>query len=71
MNKDFKIQTYLTHFWDKLVWAHDNDELYMAQIVDYREGEEPNDAPDSAASLLRKAFYKGKGIKKSGALYEL
>lgn len=70
MNKDYKIQFFLKHFWDRLIWAHDNDEMYMAQILDYREGEEPNDAPDSAASLLRKAFYKGKAAS-ANALYKL
>lgn len=71
MNKDHKIQSFLKHFWSKLLWAHDNDPYYMSQIVDYREGEEPNDAPDSAASLLRKEFYKEGAAKRQGALWEL
>ena len=29
---------------------------YLNQILDYREGMEPDDAPDSAASLVREAL---------------
>jgi hypothetical protein len=40
---------------------------YMTQITDYQEGQEPDDAPDSAASLLREGFYNR---SKDRALYE-
>jgi hypothetical protein len=39
-----------------LEWAPDTDEEYMNQILDYREGSEPDDAPDSAASLFTEGF---------------
>lgn len=55
-NKHIKISTYLFDVWRDLAWAPETDEEYMAQIVDYREGSEPDDAPDSAASLFREAF---------------
>jgi hypothetical protein len=31
----------------------------MSQVTDYKEGTEPDDAPDSAASLFREAFTNG------------
>jgi hypothetical protein len=55
-NKDVKIATNLAYYWPKLIWDHNTDDDYIAQIVDWREGAEPNDCPDSAASLLRQAF---------------
>lgn len=57
MNKHIKIVSYLKHYFGNLVYAHTCDTDYMVQILDYREGEEPDDAPDSAASLLRERFY--------------
>lgn len=66
MNKHNKITSYLLEYWDELVFDPKSDEAYMAQILDYRENQEPDDAPDSLASLLRGAFYptdpgKGRG----------
>jgi len=56
-NKDIKIQTYLLKSWRKIDWENHTNLEYMAQITDYREKQEPNDAPDSVASLLREKFY--------------
>lgn len=53
MNKHVKIVSYLLSSWANIVWDKDTDPLYMEQIVDYTEGMEPDDAPDSAASILR------------------
>ena len=66
MNKHVKISSYIMEYWDELVFDPDTDEAYMAQILDYREGQEPDDGPDSLASLLQRAFYpvdprKGRG----------
>ena len=55
-NKHMKISTNLYKFWGRMEWSPESDDEYMAQIVDYKEGAEPDDAPDSAASLIREAF---------------
>lgn len=59
MNKHIKIVTHAVQHWGKLNWA-DNESCndiayqeYMAQVLDYQEGEKPCDAPDSLASLCR------------------
>lgn len=57
MNKHIKIVSYLKHYWGNLLFAHGCNLDYISQIIDYKEGEEPDDAPDSAASLLRERFY--------------
>jgi hypothetical protein len=58
MNKHLKITTCLYNVWPYLEWDPDTDGEYMNQIFDYREGSEPDDAPDSAASLFREGFQK-------------
>lgn len=55
-NKQYKIQTHLLYHWQNLVWDTNCDRAYRNQILDYQEGAEPDDCPDSAASLLR-CFY--------------
>jgi hypothetical protein len=55
-NKHNKILSHLLSNWGNLVWDSDCQEDYLDQVLNYREGEEPDDAPDSAASLLRE-FY--------------
>ena len=67
MNKTVKIANYLKHYWLKTLWAPETQDDYMAQVCDYREGQKPDDCPDSAASLLREAFYKGN----NSALWDL
>ena len=68
MNKDIKIVSYLKRYWNRIVWDPNTDPNYLNQINDYRPGQDPRDAPDSASSLLREAFYKGGG---ASALYTL
>lgn len=58
-NKHIKISTCLYEVWNNIIWANDTDPEYMNQILDYREGQEPCDAPDSAASLVREAWDVG------------
>lgn len=56
MNKHHKIATHLLGAWGKLVFDTRNDEAgeeYLSQILDYTEKQEPDDAPDSLASLIR------------------
>ena len=56
MNKHNKISTYLYPVWPYIEWSDETDEEYMSQITEYKEGVEPDDAPDSAGSLIREAF---------------
>ena len=53
MNKYIKIATYLRSNWGRIWWIADTSPEYIAQILDYTEHAEHDDAPDSAASLLR------------------
>lgn len=55
-NKHIKITTYLYDDWNNITWDENSDPEYLEQIVDYRQGQEPDDAPDSAASLMRAKF---------------
>lgn len=64
MNKYIKISTYLRENWNRIVWIKETDTDYLNQILDYTENAEHDDAPDSAASLLRKAI-----VKKSNWMY--
>jgi hypothetical protein len=66
MNKHVKIVTFLKREWDNILWDDDTDPEYMEQIVDYQEGQDRDDAPDSASSLIRE-FNRGK-IKAVGTL---
>ena len=52
-NKHIKILAYLYKPWKNIYWARDTDPEYLNQIIDYEEGEEPDDCPDSAATLCR------------------
>jgi len=58
-NKHLKISTNLYKFWKRILWAPESDDEYMTQVTDYKEGSEPDDAPDSAASLLREEYSNG------------
>jgi len=60
-NKHIKISTHLYRLWPLIDWDPDTDDEYLEQVLDYREGQEPDDAPDSAASLARVAFNTAKG----------
>lgn len=58
MNKHVKIQNYLFKYWHKIIWSTESDPEYMAQITEYEEKAEHDDAPDSVASLLREANFE-------------
>lgn len=58
MNKHLKISTYLRAAWDKVEWLDDTDPEYILQVLDYTENAEHDDAPDSAASVLRELTSK-------------
>lgn len=59
MNKHIKITSYLKAAWKDVVFVAGADEEYINQICDYNENAEHDDAPDSAASVVRK-LWKGK-----------
>lgn len=52
-NKFIKISTYLKKYWKKIRWIEDTDPEYILMVLDYTENAQHDDAPDSAASLLR------------------
>ena len=52
-NKYVKISTYLRKWWTNIVWLEGTDPDYLAQILDYTEEAEHDDACDSAASVCR------------------
>lgn len=57
-NKHVKISTYLYKEWANIYWDTGRTDMeYLEQITDYRKGQELDDAPDSAASLIREHFY--------------
>ena len=52
-NKYIKISTWLRKWWTNIVWLEGTDPDYIAQIMDYTEDAEHDDAPDSAACVCR------------------
>lgn len=53
MNKHLKISTFLRKWWRNVVFLEGTDPEYIAQIMDYNEEAEHDDAPDSAACVCR------------------
>jgi hypothetical protein len=64
-NKHNKIISYAKKNWPEIYFANDCNEDYLNQIIDYEEGEHPDDAPDSLASLIRQIKPSGIEIEKS------
>lgn len=58
MNKFVKISTYLKSVWRNVYFVVGTDDEYITQICDYTEDAEHDDAPDSAASIVRKLWKK-------------
>lgn len=52
-NKYIKISTFLRKWWNDIVWLEGTDRDYLAQIMDYTEDAEHDDAPDSASVVCR------------------
>jgi hypothetical protein len=67
-NKTLKISSNLYEAWPDILWDRDTDPEYMAQILDWAEGVEPDDAPDSAATLLREKFTTSKKASQHWAM---
>lgn len=58
MNKFIKITSYLKAVWKDVVFVDGTDPEYLNQICDYNENAEHDDAPDSAASIVRAMWNK-------------
>lgn len=52
-NKYLKISTFLRKWWGNIVFLDGTDKNYIAQIMDYTDHAEHDDAPDSAACVCR------------------
>lgn len=59
MNKYIKITSYLKSAWKDVIFIAGTDKAYINQICDYNEDAEHDDAPDSAASAVRRVWGKG------------
>lgn len=57
-NKFIKITSYLKNVWNDVIFIAGTDQEYINQICDYNENAEHDDAPDSAASAVRKVWGK-------------
>nr|MBR4280280.1 hypothetical protein [Clostridia bacterium] len=53
MNKHVKIATHLRKWWPDIIFCKGTDKAYIDQILDYTESAAHDDAPDSAACLIR------------------
>lgn len=58
MNKFIKITSYLKAIWPDVIFVAGTDPEYIDQICDYNENSEHDDAPDSAASIIRAMWNK-------------
>ena len=58
MNKNLKITSYLKAAWNSVYFIEGTDADYINQICDYNEHAEHDDAPDSAASVIRLLWSK-------------
>ena len=54
MNKYLKISTFLRKWWANMTWHESTSPEYLAEIMDYTEDSEHDDAPDSAACVCRR-----------------
>lgn len=57
-NKYIKITSYLKNVWNDVIFVAGTDQAYINQICDYSENAEHDDAPDSAASAVRRVWQK-------------
>lgn len=69
MNKYLKIATYLKAEWKNVYFVDGTDSEYIDQICDYNENAEHDDAPDSAASLIRRFWNKSGEEEKEQKYY--
>ncbi|TGL39649.1 hypothetical protein EHQ53_14095 [Leptospira langatensis] len=53
MNKHARIVSFVLGNWDMIVFPHDVESDWLNEVMEYVEGEEPDDAPDSFAGAVR------------------
>lgn len=53
-NKHVRILDWVKKYWKRIDFAHDCDEKWLANVLDYEEGEEPDDEVDALAGLVEK-----------------
>lgn len=59
MNKYYKISTYGKARWNDVIFDLENGDIeYIAEIMDYNENANHDDAPDSFASLVKRRYYE-------------
>ena len=58
MNKFLKITSYLKATWKDVVFVKGTDPEYIDQICEFNENADHDDAPDSAASIIRTLWKK-------------
>jgi len=66
-NKHLRILNYVRKYWKNIVFDSAVNLEYLNEILDYQEGQEPDDAPDALAGLMRTLGY-GKGTFKFKAI---
>lgn len=70
-NKHAKIGMYVSRYWSRLRFTEDTDPEYLGMVCEYQEGQEPDDAPDSLASILRQVLAMvDPNMNSTRALYE-
>ena len=62
-NKHVKITSFLLAHWPNLVWNSECQEDYKTLVTNHREGEEPDDPPDSLASYSGSSSTSGRAKK--------
>lgn len=70
MNKYIKITTYLKAIWEDVVFVDGTDPEYIDQICEYNENAEHDDAPDSAASIVRAQWNKRSTDKEYTSIFD-
>ena len=64
-NKHMKIINYAKRNWPEIYFDNECQEDFLSQIIDYEEGQEPDDAPDATASLISKMKTETISVDKS------
>lgn len=62
MNKHVKIVQFLRGEWPNVKIDVRSNSMWIEQVSEYNEGVEPDDCPDSAASIIRQGFKRKKVI---------
>lgn len=69
-NKHNKIIMYAKRNWPEIYFSNDCQEDYLSQVIDYEEGQEPDDAPDGLASIIRQLKPETINLDKSAYVKE-